>query len=187
MVQLPQFKAILSIECIPLHHLEEKEREKMTKAFLQTITELIKSFRGDLIHHYFTNCICFFPSVFEGILASIELKKAYSKRKGISFKTGLHYGPVDSIDGFVNQDVIHITRQIQLLGDANSVVISQAVSDQIKSHPQFKSKPIGKFEIDGLPGLNELFILLGFGLSNSMSLMSRIKASIQNAAASFIS
>jgi len=184
MEHLPQFRAILSVEWI---HLAQKQghqpNDDLSDKFSHTIDNILKSFRGHLINNGVPTFVCVFPSVFEGILASIELQKACRNLMGSSTRIGLHYGPVDTETGLLNDETIGVAVQIQSLGTANSVIISTPVFDQIQSHPQFKAKPIGKFEISGLPGLHEIFVLFGFGLNlpSNLGWMGRIKATLQKA------
>jgi class 3 adenylate cyclase len=121
--------------------------------------------------------------VFEGILASTELLRQCRVKQGPSIRLALHYGPIDEDSGLLNDETIGVAVQIQSYGKTNAVVVSRAVYDQIYSHPQFKAKLLGKFEIQGLPGLTEVFVLMGFGLTPSFALnwISRVKESVQKA------
>lgn len=184
MEHLPNFKAILSAEWI---HLPTSENipspESHTNPLVQTILEVIKSFRGSLINTGVPTYLCVFPSVFEGILASIELLKRCRVKQGPSIRLALHYGSLDADSGLLNDETIGVAVHIQSFGKTNAVVVSKAVYDQINSHPQFKARSLGKFDIHGLPGLTEVFVLMGFGLTplTGFSWMGRVKETVQKA------
>ncbi|MDZ4709763.1 MAG: hypothetical protein SH818_15295 [Saprospiraceae bacterium] len=184
MENLPNFKAILSAEWIHLpgpESLSKAAAHPLTLA--ENIQEVIKSFRGDLINSGVPTYLCIFPSVFEGILASIELLKRCRVKSGPSVRLAMHYGALDNSSGQLNDETTGVAVHIQSLGKTNAVVVSKSVYDQMISHPQFKARSLGKFEIHGLPGLNEIFVLMGFGLTppSGMGWINRIKESIQNA------
>ncbi len=184
MEHLPNFKAILSAEWIHLSTAENTHSpETHTLPLIQTIHEVIKSFRGSLINTGIPTYLCVFPSVFEGILASIELLKRCRVKQGPSIRLALHYGALDADSGLLNDETIGVAVHIQSLGKTNAVVVSKAVYDQINSHPQFKARSLGKFDIHGLPGLNEVFVLMGFGLTppSGLSWIGKIRETVQKA------
>ena len=184
MEHLPNFKAVLAVEWI-----QGPGPEPLLKAIpspltlAQNIREIITSFRGELINAEVPAVLCIFPSVFEGILASIELLKRFRVKSGPSIRLALHYGSLENLSYRVNDETLRVAVYIQSLGKTNAVVISKSVYDQMTSHPQFKARSLGKFEIQGLPGLHELFVLIGFGLTipAGQGWINRIRESIQNA------
>lgn len=173
----PKYRAILSAEWISPH-----EDQAFTKALSETIMDVITSFRGKLINTGVPTYLCIFPSVFDGILSSIELLKISRGKSGHAIRLGLHYGSVEQETDMLNDETIGVAVNIQSFGKTNSLVISQAVTDQIKSHPQFKARSIGKFEINGLPGWSELFTIQSFGIVQSgYSWINRIRTSLDQA------
>lgn len=183
MEHLPTFKAILSAEWIHLPAETASVDPTHHHTWAQTIQDVIKSFRGHLINAGVPTYLCVFPSVFEGILASVELLKISRGSRGPSIRLGLHYGPIDTETGLLRDETTGIAVHIQSFGKTNALVISSAVNEQIKSHPQFKARSMGKYDIHGLPGMTEIFMLFGFGLSPSSGLgwLSKIRASFQKA------
>ena len=188
MEHLPNFKAILSAEWIHLPDHETLPKVNSTPPFTraQHIQDVIKSFRGELINSEVSTIHCTFPSVFEGILASIELLKRFRDKSGASIRLAMHYGPMVNSSCPLNVDIIKVVVQLQSHGKPNTVVVSKSVYEQMISHPQFKARSLGKFEIQGLTGLNELFVLIGFGLTppSGMGWINRIRESIQIAGSS---
>ncbi len=138
--------AILSASIIGFDSIAMENEEmafRMFQKFEECIKEVVKRFKGQIDVFNENECILLFDDPNNAISSAMEIQSNLNESKGFSIGIGLHYGELTRKEGRVVGDALKICNDIESLGEANSVLLSHEIQDQIKSNLEFDTLELG--------------------------------------------
>ena len=145
-----------------------QSNEAKAMEYLQNFKRLLEAkvpkFEGQIVQYFGDACLLCFDSATSGVKCAISLQKDF-KESNIPIRIGMHLGEVVFTENNVFGDGVNIASRIESMGIPGSVILSNAIRNQIKNKDEFKLISLGSFEFKNVVEPIEIFALQNDGLS----------------------
>ena len=116
--------------------LRERHRE-----IFQAATE---KYNGKIIQYFGDGTLSIFKSTVEAVNCAVDMQLAFLQEPTIPVRIGIHVGDIVYSENDIIGDAVNIASRIEALGEPGSILISDKVHDQIRSHRDIESKFLNK-------------------------------------------
>ncbi|MCK5279912.1 MAG: tetratricopeptide repeat protein, partial [Cyclobacteriaceae bacterium] len=124
----------------------------------------INDYRGKILQYYGDGTLSIFLSAIEAVNCAVEIQTELQKKPKIPLRIGLHLGDIVHDQEGIYGDGVNLASRIESLSVPGAVLISGKVFDEIKNHPDIKTKTLGKFELKNVKQPVEVFAISCNGL-----------------------
>ena len=131
----------------------------------QVLQESVREHQGEILQYYGDGTLMIFSSAIEAINAALDIQVALQTEPKIPLRVGIHTGDIVYDQEGIFGDGVNIASRIEGLSVSGSVLISGKVYDEIRNHPEFSAKSLGKFDLKNVKQPIEVFALTNEGLS----------------------
>lgn len=138
---------------------DERKASLILEKFHQTIKEQVHLQSGKVINNYGDGCVCTFDSAVNALRCAMIIQSSFQAEPKVPTRIGLHSGDVFFKDNNVYGNNVNIASRIESIGIPGAILYSEQIKKEIDNHPEFKSKPLGKFEFKNVDELLEVFAL----------------------------
>ncbi|MBL4578774.1 MAG: tetratricopeptide repeat protein [Flavobacteriales bacterium] len=142
-------------------HQAKKNRDRHRKV----LQESVSVHQGKILQYYGDGTLMIFNSAIEAIDAAVDIQVALQLEPKIPLRIGIHTGDIVYNQDGIFGDGVNLASRVEDLSIAGSVLISGKVYDEIKNHPEFNAKSLGKFDLKNVKQPIEVFALTNEGLS----------------------
>ncbi len=143
---------------------DEARAMELLNMFKKILEQHVSKFEGLIVQYFGDGCILSFDSTTLGVKCAISLQKDF-REYNLPIRIGMHLGEVVFTENNVFGDGVNIASRIESIGIPDSVLLSNAIRDQIKNKNEFKLKSLGSFEFKNVVEPIEVFALENDGLS----------------------
>ena len=137
-----------------MQHDEEQAiaiRDKHREIFEKTT----KKYNGQIIQYFGDGTLSVFKSTVEAVECSIEMQLAFRQQPEIPVRIGIHVGDIVYTEEDIIGDAVNVASRIESCAVPGSILISDKVHDQIRSHKHIHVKFLDAYELknvdDALP------------------------------------
>ena len=141
---------------------QAKENRDRHRAVLQ---ESVREHQGEILQYYGDGTLIIFTSAIEAVNAAVDIQTELQIKPKIPLRVGIHTGDIVYSDDGIFGDGVNVASRIEGLSVSGSVLISEKVQDEIKNHPDFNTKSLGKFNLKNVKRPVEVFAIVNEGLS----------------------
>ena len=150
-----------------------QEDETKAKEVRDTQREVLEScidgHHGKIIQYYGDGTLSIFGSALEAVKCAIKiqrkLNKKLNKKLNIPLRIGLHLGDIVYDDEGAYGDAVNVAARIESLSSAGGILISDRINDELKSHPEIKTKLLGEYKLKNLKRPMQLYAIDKKGLT----------------------
>jgi len=167
MSQERQLAAIMFTDIVgytALMHRDEKNaivlRERHRSIF-ETTTE---AFNGRIIQYFGDGTLSIFKSTVEAVDCAIEMQRSFLEDPEIPVRIGVHVGDIIYSDDDIIGDAVNVASRIESCAVSGSILISDKVHDQIRSHRHIKSRFLDAYELKNVENAMPIFAIANDGL-----------------------
>lgn len=146
-----------------LMHSNEDQALSFLETFKNFLENFVPQFNGKIVQYFGDACLLSFDSTTLGVQCAMELQKEFIKEK-LPIRIGMHLGEVVFTETNVFGDGVNIASRIESMGVSGSVLVSQAIRDQLKNKKEFALVSVGKFEFKNVSEPLEVFAVVNDGL-----------------------
>jgi len=146
-----------------MHENEEKAMQYL-QTFKTLLEKIVPEYEGQIVQYFGDACLLSFDSVTSGVNCAIALQNEFLKNS-VPIRIGMHLGEVVFKENNAFGDGVNIASRIESMGVPGSVLVSNAIRNQIKNKEEFTLKSMGSFEFKHVPEPMEVFALVNEGLS----------------------
>ncbi len=132
--------------------------------FKKLLEDKVSKYEGQIVQYFGDACLLSFDSATSGVQCAISLQKDFQK-SNLPIRIGMHLGEVIFTDNNVFGDGVNIASRIESMGIPGSILLSNAIRNQIKNKDEFKLISLGSFEFKNVTDPMEVFALQNDGLS----------------------
>lgn len=146
-----------------MQHDEEQAlliRERHRDVFEMTT----EAFNGKIIQYFGDGTLSIFKSTVEAVDCAIELQKAFLEAPQIPVRIGIHVGDIIQSKDDIIGDAVNIASRIESCAVSGSVLISDKVHDQIRSHKHIQVQFLDAYELKNVDATMPLFAISNEGL-----------------------
>jgi len=131
----------------------------------QVLQESVREHQGEILQYYGDGTLIIFNSALEAIKSATDIQTALQIEPKIPLRVGIHTGDIVYDQDGIFGDGVNVASRIENLSVSGSILISEKVNDEIKNHPEFSTKSLGKIDLKNVKQPVEVFALTSEGLS----------------------
>ncbi|EDP72774.1 putative adenylate/guanylate cyclase [Flavobacteriales bacterium ALC-1] len=143
---------------------DEKEAIAIRERHRSTFEITTEAFNGKIIQYFGDGTLSIFTSSVEAVKCAIELQKAFLKTPKIPVRIGIHVGDIVYSHEDIIGDAVNVASRIESCAISGSVLISDKVHDQIRSHQDIEAQFLDAYELKNVEGAMPLFAIANDGL-----------------------
>jgi len=144
---------------------EDEARARRTRASLRALlADTLGRRGGTLVQSFGDGTLSVFSSAVEAALAAAEVQSGFSRETGGDLRIGLHLGEVAWDDEGVYGDAVNVAARLEAIAVPGSVLVSEEVFRQLKSHRELPVVDVGSVSLKNVPEPVRVFALALAGL-----------------------
>lgn len=143
---------------------DEKEAVDIRDRHRNTFERTTEAFNGKIIQYFGDGTLSTFKSTVEAVDCAIELQRAFLKDPKIPIRIGIHVGDIIQSKDDIIGDAVNVASRIESCAIPGSVLISDKVHDQIRSHRHIESIFLDAYELKNVEQAMPIFAISNEGL-----------------------
>lgn len=133
--------------------------------FKAILEEQVENSNGNIAQHQRDSILATFTDLTDAITCAEAIHSELQSEQALSVRIGIHQGELEIRDEQAfGEGVLEVT-QLERIGVAGSVVISQKVQSQLPSNERFPTQSLGEFQFRKVEKPMEVFALTSAGLT----------------------
>ncbi|MDW3651177.1 MAG: adenylate/guanylate cyclase domain-containing protein [Bacteroidia bacterium] len=141
----------------------EKEGLKRVHRFSEVMEAAAASNHGEILEFRGDGCLAVFNSAVEAMHAAKAIQENLQKEPQVPLRIGIHIGDIVFTDGNIYGDGVNLASRVESMGVPGSILFTERVIHDIKSHPEFETASLGKFQFKNVEKPMEVFALANEG------------------------
>lgn len=147
-----------------LMHRNEKAAVSIRERHRNTFEMTTDAYNGKIIQYFGDGTLSIFKSTVEAVDCAIELQQAFLQEPKIPVRIGIHVGDIIQSKDDIIGDAVNVASRIESCAVSGSVLISDKVHDQIRSHEHIKTKFLDAYELKNVDEAIPIFAIANEGL-----------------------
>jgi len=120
--------------------------------------------KGKIIQYFGDGTLSVFKSTVEAVDCAIAIQQAFQKDPVIPVRIGIHVGDIVYTEEDIIGDAVNVASRIESCAVAGSILVSDKVHDQIRSHTHIKARFLDAYELKNVTSALPLFAIANKGL-----------------------
>ena len=142
---------------------DEKRSIDMRNTHRSIFESATEKFHGKIVQYFGDGTLSIFTSSVEAVESSIAMQQEFVAAN-IPVRIGIHVGDVVQTENDIIGDAVNVTSRIESCAISGSIIVSDKVHDQIRSHPELQAKFLDAFELKNVAEAVPLFAIDSKGL-----------------------
>lgn len=126
---------------------DEEKGVALRNRHRKTFELTTEAYNGEIVQYFGDGTLSIFKSTVEAVDCAIELQSAFLQEPVLPVRIGIHVGDILHTKDDIIGDAVNIASRIESCGKAGSVLISDKVRDQIRSHKHIKTAFLDAYEL----------------------------------------
>jgi TolB-like protein/class 3 adenylate cyclase/predicted negative regulator of RcsB-dependent stress response len=143
---------------------DEKKAVSMRAKHRSAFEMTTEAFNGSIIQYFGDGTLSIFKSTVEAVDCAIELQRAFLEEPKIPVRIGIHVGDIIQSEDDIIGDAVNVASRIESCAVAGSILVSDKVHDQIRSHRHIETKFLNAYEFKNVDNAMPLFAISNEGL-----------------------
>lgn len=143
---------------------DEKQAIVIRERHRDSFERITNEHNGRIIQYFGDGTLSTFKSTVEAVNCAIQLQKLFLEDPKIPVRIGIHVGDIVLSKDDIVGDAVNVASRIESCAVAGSILISDKVHDQIRSHKQIKTKFLDAYELKNVDGAMPIFAISNDGL-----------------------
>lgn len=148
-----------------LMQVDEAEAKARRDRQRDVLEESIARHGGQVLQVYGDGTLSTFDSAVEAVRCAVEIQSELRADPPIPLRIGIHAGDVVHDEHGVYGDGVNVASRIQGLSVPGGVLISEKVFDEVKNHPEIRSRSLGHFNLKHVNQALRVHAVIGDGMS----------------------
>lgn len=136
---------------------DEPTGRKKVKRYREVLGKYVEEYHGETLQHYGDGSLTIFSSTVEAIRCARKIQSELLQPLAVDLKIGVHVGDVFIEDGNIYGDGVNLASRVESMAVQGSILMTDRVMHDIKSHPEFELVSMGKFLFKNVEHPIELF------------------------------
>ena len=143
---------------------DEEQAIALRNRYLDVVQTNHQRFNGTIVQYYGDGAVSMFPSAIDAVACALEMQLKFRQTPEVPVRIGMHLGDIVIEDNNIYGDGVNVASRIESLGVAGSVLISDKLNDELKNHPNLKTRSMGPYQLKNVVRSIEVFALDHDGL-----------------------
>lgn len=141
--------------------MQRNEKEGLIKVrhFSKVIKLQVNNHEGEVLKFMGDGCLCIFQSAVQALHAASKIQQDLKAEPKVPLRIGIHIGDIVLREGNIYGDGVNIASRVESMGVPGSVLVTDRVIPDLKSHPEFELTSLGKFHFKNVAQPMEIFAL----------------------------
>ncbi len=148
-----------------LMHRDEKKGVELREKHRNIFKRITAKHNGTIIQYFGDGTLSIFKSSVDAVQCAINLQQAFSEKPKIPVRIGIHVGDIIYRNDDIIGDAVNIASRIESGAISGSILISDKVHDQIRSHSHIKATFLDAYEFKNVDDAIPLFAIANEGLA----------------------
>jgi adenylate cyclase len=135
------------------------------KRFRTVLEESVTKHGGRVLQHIGDGSLVLFDSAVEAVASAKEVQILLQVAPRVPLRIGIHVGDIVEDDGHIFGDGVNLASRIESLGVPGAILITERVLPDLKSHPEFSTVSLGKFNLKNVSEPMEVFAVADKGIT----------------------
>lgn len=144
---------------------DEAKAKEIRDKQREVLESCIDGHHGKIIQYYGDGTLSIFGSALEAVRCSIKIQRKLNKKLNIPLRIGLHLGDIVYDDEGAYGDAVNVAARIESLSSSGGILISDRINDELKNHPEIKTKLLGEYKLKNLKRPMQLYAIDKKGLT----------------------
>lgn len=136
--------------------LGDARARQLVHAELDRLRSIVGAKRGHFIRDKGDDVLAYFTDPTDSVRATQEML-APSEDTAVSLHLGVHFGPVDLVDGDIFGNIVNITSRLTALANGGEAWFSGTLVSQLEPLHRAAFRPLGHFPLKGVEEKIEVF------------------------------
>ncbi|MDW3651174.1 MAG: adenylate/guanylate cyclase domain-containing protein [Bacteroidia bacterium] len=141
----------------------EKEGLKKVHRFSEVMEANASANNGEILEFRGDGCLAVFNSAVEAMHAAKSIQESLKEEPNVPLRIGIHIGDIVFTDGNIYGDGVNLASRVESMGVPGSILVTERVIHDVKSHPEFEMASLGKFQFKNVEKPMEVFALANEG------------------------
>ncbi|MDJ0646143.1 MAG: adenylate/guanylate cyclase domain-containing protein [Flavobacteriaceae bacterium] len=147
-----------------LMQADEKKALGMREKHRNVFKRITAKYNGTIIQYFGDGTLSTFRSSVEAVECAIELQQAFSENPKIPVRIGIHVGDIIYQNDDIIGDAVNVASRIESCAVPGSILVSDKVHDQLRSHKHIRSEFLDAYEFKNVDGAMPVFAISNEGL-----------------------
>ena len=143
---------------------DEQETIAMRARHREIFEETTQLHQGTIVQYFGDGTLSVFKSTVEAVDCAVAMQLAFQKDPAIPVRIGIHVGDIVFSNEDIIGDAVNVASRIESCAIPGSVLISDKVHDQIRSHRHLKVQFLDAYELKNVDEPLPLFAIANEGL-----------------------
>ncbi|BAO75497.1 adenylate/guanylate cyclase domain-containing protein [Winogradskyella sp. PG-2] len=126
---------------------DEKQAIAIRKRHCRAFEITTEAYNGKVVQYFGDGTLSIFTSSVEAVKCAIELQRAFLEAPKIPVRIGIHVGDILYTEEDIIGDAVNVASRIEACAVSGSVLVSDKVHDQIRSHQDIKVQFLDAYEL----------------------------------------
>jgi class 3 adenylate cyclase len=131
----------------------------------EVFDRLHKKYGGEILQYFGDGTLSIFPSTVDAVECAVELQRELKESPQVPIRVGIHTGDITFSEEEAIGDGVNIAARIQSISVPGGVFISGKAYDDIKNHPELRTRAIGQFPLKNIHQKVDLYAVTNYGLT----------------------
>lgn len=147
--------------------MQQDERQAKANRDRQrgVLEERIRAHGGRILQYYGDGTLSVFVSAIAAVRCAIEVQESLRGAPPVPLRIGIHTGDVVHDEEGVFGDGVNVASRIQGMSVPGGALISGKVFDEVKNHPDIRTRGLGAFNLKHVQHPMQVFALVNEGLA----------------------
>ncbi|WP_343485899.1 adenylate/guanylate cyclase domain-containing protein [Allomuricauda sp. d1] len=142
---------------------DEKSSVEIRRKHRLIFETTTNKFNGKIVQYFGDGTLSVFSSSVEAVHCSIELQQKFIETN-IPVRIGIHVGDIMHSEEDIIGDAVNVASRIESCAISGSILVSDKIHDQIRSHPDIKAVFLDAYELKNVEDAIPLFAIANKGL-----------------------
>jgi TolB-like protein/class 3 adenylate cyclase/Tfp pilus assembly protein PilF len=143
---------------------DEHQARRSVERQRQVIEREVVGHGGRLLQLYGDGSLSVFRSAIDAVRCAVSIQEALREAPPVPLRIGIHSGDVVHDEQGVFGDGVNVASRIQALSVPGGVLISGKVFDEVKNHPDIRTRSLGAFSLKHVKHPMKVFSITNDGL-----------------------
>ena len=144
---------------------DEKETVAIRNRHREVFNSITELHNGTIVQYFGDGTLSTFKSTVEAVNCGIALQTAFLEDPQIPVRIGIHVGDIIQTEDDIIGDAVNVASRIESCAIAGSILISDKVNDQIRSHRHLEAKYLGVFDLKNIDEALPIFAITNDSLN----------------------
>jgi TolB-like protein/Flp pilus assembly protein TadD len=147
--------------------MQQDERQAKASRDRQrsVLEDRITGHDGRILQYYGDGTLSVFQSAISAVRAAVEVQERLRAAPSVPLRIGIHTGDVVHDEEGVFGDGVNVASRIQGMSVSGGVLISGKVFDEVKNHPDIRTRNLGAFNLKHVQHPMHVYAIVNEGLA----------------------